>query len=331
MVKSADRYIAENRRDIRRTEANFIEAPESGSIDLVFGRNTVEVEVTGEVYKRDLNDSLIVGHPNAADHGVGTGKVGDQRGAWTQVASASDSAEFTRAGRTAVRNALDGQTGGIRSAGIGTGDTSADTGDTSLVALSSKVNGVRDKASPSSNVARGMGVFRFHEHENDASEFALYNTDGGLICRLTFSGVAPTAEEEVRVLVDLTVSGSGIGDSVITNEGEAAIADALHYPNSVVGLNEIAFGTGSTEFSKSDTALTSEEIRKTVVRSLELEAIRTTAKLYQDEPGTQPVDLSEMAVYDNSASPRMIWAATFSPEEKVDGVPLTGTVGFRIE
>jgi len=332
MTKGADRLIAENRRDIRRTEANFIEAPETGSIELVFGRNTVEVEVTGEVYTRSLTDGLIVGHPNSSVHGVGTGKVGDHRsGTWTQVASSPDSAEFTRAGRNAARDALDGQTGGIRETGIGTGTTNAQTGDTSLVSLSSKVNGTRSKDPGNPKVARGMGVFRFHEHENDVSEVALYNTDGSLICRLTFSGITPTVEEEVRVYVDITVSGSGVGNSVLTNEGEAAISDAIHYAKSVVGLNEIAFGTGSVPFSKSDNSLTSEEVRKTVVRSLQLESIRATARLYENEPGTQPVYLSEMAVFDNSSTPRMIWATTFSPEEKVDGVGLTGTVGFRVE
>ena len=199
MTKGADKLIAENRRDIRRTEANFIEAAEGGSISLFFGRNIVEVEVTGQVYTRSVNDSLIVGHPNGSAHGVARGAIGDQRGAWTQVASSPDSAEFTRAGRNAVRNALDGQTGGIREAGIGTGSTEATTGDTALQSLSSKRNGVRSKASASSKVARGMGIFRSLDHENDASEFALYNTDGSLLCRLTFSGVSPTVEEEVRV------------------------------------------------------------------------------------------------------------------------------------
>lgn len=329
MVDSADRYIAENRRDIRRTEANFIEAPDAGSISLVFGRNVVEVEVTGEVYKRDLNDSLVVGHPNGADHGIGTGAIGDQRGGWTLVASDEDSGELVRDGRGAIRDSLDGQTGGVREVGVGTGTTAADTGDRTLVSLSTKTNGATDKPAP--KAAGAMGVFRFHEHENEATEFGVYDTDGSLIARLTFSGVNPTAEEEVRVLVSLTVSASGVGDSVFTDDGEIAVADSLNFPKQVVGLNEIAFGTGSTAFTKSSTGLTSEVIRKVVIRNLELEAIRARAKLYESEPATQPVDLSEMAVFDNSSTPRMLWATTFSPEEKTDGVPLTGTVGFRVE
>jgi len=329
MTKGADRSIAENRRDIRRTEANFIEAPDAGSISLVFGRNVVEVEVTGEVYKRDLNDPLVVGHPNSSTHGIGTGSIGDQRGGWTLVASDEDSGELVRDGRTAVRDALDGQTGSVREVGVGTGTSGADTGDASLVSLSSKTNGATDK--PASKVAGAMGVFRFHEHENAATEFGVYDVDGSLIARLTFSGVNPTAEKEVRVLVSLTVTASGVGDSVFTDDGEIAIADSLNYPKEVVGLNEIAFGTGTTDFTKSSTGLTSEEIRKNVIRTLELEAIRARVKLYENEPNTQPVDLSEMAVFDNSSTPRMLWAMTFSPEEKVDGVPLTGTVGFRVE
>ena len=90
---------------------------------------------------------------------------------------------------------------------------------------------------------------------------------------------------------------------------------------------EIAFGTGSTEFSKSDTSLTSEEIRKNVLRELELESMRTRGKLYKSEPAGQPVDLSEVAVFDNNGN--MFWATTFDSEEKDSSAPLSTTVGFR--
>lgn len=333
-MKDAHRYIAENRSDIRRTAATFIEAAERQSIDLTFGRNLVETTVSVEVYKRDLSDTLVVGHPNAADHGIAGGKIGDHRAGWTSVTTSTETAVFTRAGRTALRDALDGQTGGIREAGIGTGTADAASGDTALGNLTAKVNAAAaDAERPDAETARGIGVWRFHEHANAATEFGLYNTDGSLLCRLTLpTDAAPTAEEEVRAEIDLGISGEGIGDSVVTNAGEEAIADALHFPTTTVALNEIALGSGSSTFSKSSTALTTEEFRRTVIRELELEAIRAETRVYPGEPsGSLPITLSEMAVYDNASTPRMLWATTFDDEEKTDGVSLRAGVGFLLE
>lgn len=330
MTKGADKLIAENRQDIRRTAANFIEAAERGSIDLTFGRNTVEVAVSAEVYKRPLNDTLVPGHPDGSVHGPGRGAVGDQRGGWSLVTSSVNSADFTRDGRKAVRNALDGQNGGVRTAGIGTGTTDASTGDTALqTPTTTDANAAATKVN--AEEARGVALFLFNDHANSGTEFGLYNTDGSLLCRVTVDDVNPTAEEEVKVVVTLSVSGSGVGDSVVTNEGEKAIANALHFPYLTVGLNKIALGTGTTDFSKSSSSLTSEEIRKTALRELDLESIRSKTKLYEAEPSTQPVTLSEMAVFDNASTPNMVWATTFTGEEKTDGVPLRATVGFKIE
>lgn len=333
MTKSADRYIAENRQDIKSNAANFIEAADRQDIELSFGRNRIEVEVpTVEVYTRDLGETFVVGHPNAADHGIGAGKIGDHRGGWTQVASSASTAEFVRDGRTAVRDALDGQGGGIREAGVGTGANDAATGDTALQSLSSKVNAAAvDAYRPDAETARGIGVFRFHEHENAATEFGLYNSDGSLICRVTLPDVAPTSEQELRVYIDLSPSGTGIGDSVVTNDGEEAMADAIHNVAENVGLNKIALGTGSSAFSKSSSSLTSEEDRKTVLRDTRLEAIEAEAKWYKSEPSGLPYTFTEMAIFDNASTPRMIWATTFSGEEKTDGVPLRASVGFLIE
>jgi len=333
MTQSADTYIAENRRDIRRVESNFIEAPEEGTITLIFGRNIVEVEVTGEVYTRPLNDSLIVGHPTAS-HGIGQGAIGDRRGSWSLAASSEDTAELVRTGRTAVRDALDGQSGGIREAGIGSGTADASTSDTGLQSLSTRgVNAATEKLSGSPSVARGLGVFRFHEHEGSAAEFAIYDTGGDLLSRLTFSGVSPTNEQEVRVIVSMEVVGSGIGDSVITNDGEEAIADSIHFPKQTVGLNEIAFGNGSVgaSFVKSSSSLSNEVIRKNVIRDLSFEEIIARTRILEGEPASQPVDLSEAAVYDNASTPRMIWATSFSPEEKTDDVTIEASIGFRVE
>lgn len=331
MPQEADIYIAENRRDIRATASNFIQAAERQNISISFARNLIEVSVGITVYKRSLGDTFIIGHPDDSQ-GIGEGDLGDNRESWTQVEDTIGTAEFTKAGRNALRDALDGQAGGIDEAGVGTDSTTASTGDTSLGSLSTKTNATSvDSEKPNSTTARGIGVWRFADHENEAVEFGLYNTDGSLLCRLTLpSSVSPTSGEELKAEIDLTVSGDGTGTSVVTDDGEEAVADALHDKNTTVGLNKIAIGTGTTDFSKSDSSLTSEEDRKPVTRDLLIEAIRASATWFDGEPSGLPTTFSEMAIYDNAGTPRMIWATTFSGEEKTDGVPLQATVGFRI-
>jgi len=328
MVKGADKYISENRSDIRNTQANFIEVTDRGaSRDLSFPRNTVEVTVQVEVYKRDLNSSLISGHPNGSAHGSGHGEAGDGRGEWSLVRSSASSAAWTKDGRNAIRDALNGDVGGIKQAVLGHGSRDASNGDADLQDRQATVyaTGTKDDR----NTTRGHGLFLFHEHGDAATEFGLLDDSGRLLCRVTVDDVAPTAEEEVRAEVVLTFEGDATGDSVITDDGEGTVADAIRLDSVTVGLLEMAWGTGTTAFSKSDTALTSEVARTNVARELDLETIRASGKLYESEPASQPVDLSEVGVFDNNGN--LFWATTFASEEKDSSAPLTTTVGFRFK
>jgi len=327
MTKNADSYIAENRSNIRSTQANFIEVTDRGaSRDLSFPRNSIEVTVEVKIYKRSLNSSLISGHPDGSSYGSGHGEAGDVRGEWTLARDTEASATWTKDGRNAVRDALDGQAGAIRDAVLGHGTRDASTSDVDLQdrQATAYAFGTKDDR----NTTRGHGIFLFQAHNEAATEFGLLDRDGRLLCRVTVDDVAPTKDEEVRAEVLLTFEGYGTGESVVTNEGEGTMADAIRLDSVTVGLLEMAWGTGTDSFSKSDIALTSEEVRKNLVRELDLETIRTRGKLFQSEPATQPVDLGEVAVFDNSGN--MVWATAFNAEEKDDSAPLTTTVGFRI-
>lgn len=327
MTKNADSYIAENRSDIRNTQANFIEVTDRGaSRDLSFPRNTIEVTVEVEVYKRSLNSSLISGHPDGSSYGSGRGEAGDVRGGWTLVEDTEASAVWTKDGRNAVRDALDGQAGGIAEAVLGHGTRDASTSDADLQDRQATVyaTGTKDDR----KTTRGHGIYLFQDHNEAGTEFGLLDGNGRLLCRVTVGDVAPTKDEEVRAEVVLTFDGYGVGESVVTDEGERTIADSVRLDSVTVGLLEMAWGTGTTSFSTSDTSLTSEEIRKNVQRELDLETIRTFSKLFKSEPSTQPVGLGEVAVFDNNGN--IVWATAFDPEEKDDSAPLTTTVGFRI-
>jgi hypothetical protein len=317
--------VAENRQRVKTTEGNFLETAERGRIELSFSRNSVAVDVTIEVYKRSLNDGLYSGHPNGSKHGSGQGVAGDVRdGTWTLVESSTNSVAWTRTGRTAIRDALNGDTGALAEGGIGTGTSDAASGDTALNAKSSQVHafGVKD----ASDVTRGVSIYSFADHENAATEFGLFDADGRLLARATTDDVTPTNEEEVRVGVVLDIQGSGVGDAVVTNDGEAAVADALQQKSTVVGLLEFAYGSGSSAFSKSDSALTTEEFRKNLAREKELEALRVQRRVQEQDPANADLDLSELGVYDNQG--RLVYATTFDAFTYDENTEFKSSVGF---
>lgn len=317
--------VAENRQRVKTTEGNFLETAERGRINLSFARNFIGVDVTIEVYKRNLNDGLYSGHPNGSRHGSGQGVAGDVRdGTWTLVESSTNSEAWTRGGRTAIRDALNGDTGALAEGGIGTGVGDASSSDSALESKSAQVHafGIKD----ASNVTRGRAIYGFADHEQSATEFALFDGDGRLLARVTTDDVNPTQEEEVRVGVILEVTGSGTGTAVVTDDGEEAVADSLQQRSEVVGLAEIALGTGTTEFSKSDSALNSEEIRKLVVRELGLEAIRVSRRVQEQASGQTDLDLGEVGVFDNTG--RAVFLATFDPFTYDERTEFNTSVGF---
>jgi len=322
--------VAANRESTRRLDGRFVDLPETANRNLSFARNTIEVDVTVEVYKRSLNDSLISGHPDPS-HGSGRGVAGDVRGDWTAVSTTTQSALFVRSGRNAVRDALNGQEGAVREIAVGTGSTDAAVGDSALQTEtgSTLAWGVKDGGT----VTRARSGFLFAEDglaSTDAVEYGLFDETGRLLARVTTDAVDVTEEEEIRVDISLDVTGNGTGNAVITTDGETVIADALRAVGVTVGLNELAFGTGTTAASKSDSALVNEEYSQLVLRNLSNESIEVEGVTDSSEPSTQPVDLTEVGVFDNSSTPRLIWRTTMDPFEKTDAFGFRTTVGFRI-
>lgn len=324
--------VAENRRDARRLNGRFIDLPETANRNLSFARNTIEVSVELEVYKRSLGSSLISGHPDP-QHGSGRGESGDVRGSWSKVSTTVTSALLVRDGRNAVRDALDGQAGALREAAVGTGGSEAVTGDSALSTETGRTLAYGVTSTEAHNGVRGRANFLFAEDGlvgTDAAEFGLHDETGRLLARATTDGVTVAETEEVRVDMTLTFEGSGTGNSVITEDGEEALAEAMRAVGVTVGLNEIAFGTGSTDPSKTDTGLEAREFAKYCGRDLDNEQITAVVNVAEAEPSTQPVDLTEVGVFDNAATPRLVWRVTMDTLEKTDSFGFRTSAGFRI-
>jgi hypothetical protein len=324
--------VAENRTKARRLNGRFIDLPETANRNLSFARNTIVVDVTVDVYKRGLGNSLISGHPDP-QHGSGRGEAGDVRGSWSKVSTTTQSSVLVRQGRNAVRDALDGQAGALREAAVGTSSGTAVTGDTALGSETGRTLAYGIRSTEVNNAVRGRANYGFSEdglESSDAAEYGLLDESGRLLTHSTMDAVTVAETEELRVDVTLTFNGDSVGESAFTNDGEAALADAMRAVGDVVGINEIAFGTGTTTPSKSDTSLAAEEFRKNALRELNNERIKARVAVMEAEPTTQPVDLTEMGVFDNSSTPRLLWRVTFDAVEKDSGFGFEASASYRI-
>lgn len=316
--------VAENRNRVRRREASFIEVAERNNISLDFGSNIFVIDVSIEVFTRPLGSGLISGHPDGTEHGSGHGTAGDTRGNWTLVADTAESAVYTSGGRSALREALNGSTRGLQTGTIGTGTTDASPADTSLSQPTTQASAFPIK--DATNITRGRSIYGFADHAQSATEFGLLDDTGRLIARVTTTDISPTQEQEIRVGVRLTVNGDGQGTAVVPDDGEEAVADSLANRLENVGFDELAWGTGTTDFVKSDSALTNEKIRKTAVRDNGLGTLELSRRNPEREPADPDLTLGEVGVFDNTG--RAVFLTTFTPFEYNEETEFDTTVTF---
>jgi hypothetical protein len=294
-----------------------------GARSVVTTGNVVELDVDADVYTRPLGDTLIIGHPDAAQ-AVGRGGIGDQRGAWTRVAGDDATGELTVGGRATVVDALAGSLTGIQALVLGTGAAAVQPGDTSLTAPAAEAFAWGQTDSP--GVTRARGLIGFHQVET-VTEVGIRSNDR-LLARLTTEAVAPAADEEVRVDVTFDVRGDGIGNAVVTDAGEAAIAEAIRLPSEAVGLFELAIGSGTAAPATSDTGLDDEQARKRVARARDPASIRAETAFFRDEPTNQPLSITELGLFDTAG--RLVYRSTVASIEKTSAFPFEAGAQFRI-
>lgn len=307
MPKSVDEYVADNSKRIRDVDSRFVQVDSNRARDLSFGSNFFVVDVDVELYTRSTGDQIVFGHPSASK-GFGRGTFGDDKGAWSLETDVEASAEFTKQGRKAAAEALNGQTGAVAQGGIGGGTTAASTSDT---ALGLELGRTDTFTSRTSNVLRTTSIYAATDVAGTPGELGIFDGDDRLLARVTVdtSNVTVGDTDEVRGVVILTFTGDGNGAAVVTNDGEDALAASIASPKVTVGPSEYAFGDGTTDFSKSDTGLSSEQTRKNAGRESGRDRIRAFTRLSDADMNGISVDLSEVGLFDNQG--RMLWATTF--------------------
>lgn len=301
--------VARNRGSARKLETYEVEAGGDPLQEYNFDGSVVEVGVTAEVYTRPINSTLVFGHPSSA-HGFGRGDFGDRRGSWTsQETVSSSSGEFTRLGREAVADALQGALRGVGSAVVGSGTAAPSVSDSSLAAEEGSAPAWATK--DANNETRAVGTFLFSGFGDAVNEMGIEADNDDLIARLTASGVNPTAEQEARVDVTMTFVGNGVASGVVTDNGETAIADSIESFGSVVGIEAVAIGTGTAQEAESDTSLANELDRKNALHDRRPEQVRAYTKWYGGEVSGTPHSVSEMGLFDNSG--RLVFRIVFDP------------------
>jgi hypothetical protein len=307
MPKDVDEYVAENSKRIRDVDSRFVQVDSNRARDLSFGSNFFNVDVAVELYKRSTGDQVVFGHP-ADSKNFGRGTFGDDRGAWSLVTDVEATADFTKQGRKAAAEALNGKAGAVAEGGIGGDTTAVTTGDTSLGLETGRGEAF---ASRSANKTRTTAMYAATSVVGSPGELGIFDQDDRLLARVTVDVADGAVDDtdEVRGDVILTFTGSGNGAAVVTNDGEVALADAMRSPKSTVGPSEFAFGDGGTDFSKSDSSLTSEVTRKNAGREPGRDRISAFTRLTEADMNSISVGLSEVGLFDNTG--RMIWATTF--------------------
>jgi len=307
MPKSVDEYVADNTQRIRDVDSRFVQVDSNRARDLSFGNNFFAVDVAVEVYTRSTGDQVVFGHQSASK-GFGRGTFGDDKGAWSLQTDVEASAEFTKQGRKAAAEALNGQAGAVQTGAIGSDTTAAGTGDT---ALGTELYGTDVFANRTSNVLDTTALYAATSVAGTPGEYGIFDGDGRLLARVTIdtSTVNLSAIDELRAVVTLTFTGDGNGAAIVTNDGEEALAASMKSPKKTVGPSEYAFGDGTSGFSKSDTGLTSERIRKNAGREAGRDRITAFTRLSDADMNGISVDLSEVGLFDNTG--RMLWATTF--------------------
>lgn len=327
MTKGIDEFVSENREDVRKIDSTFVPVSNQSTQTFSFSGNEINVSLSIEVYTRSLNNSLISGHPDGATHGSGHGVSGDQRGEWTLEEDTAQGEKFVQSGRNNIRDTLAGDTtGSINQTAVGSGTSSPVSSDTSLGSENGRVF-AWGKAGANSNETIGESIFLFHEFGDVVSEYGVYSEGGNLYNRITTNQVNPTQNEELRVETKFTIEGDGVGNSVITHDGEDRVAKSIRSTDSPIGLEEFQFGSGTQDPNKNDSQLGNSKDIKVAEREKGPEILTVHTFVFQNEPSNQPFDITEIGVFTNNSY--LFWRARIESFTKNSDKEFEAFASFR--
>lgn len=304
MPRRIEEEIQENRRSARRLNSYFREPATDQETILSFAPIELVASIEATVYTRPLNDTLIAGAPGP-NQAAGTGRAGDHRGSWTQVATVSGG-DLLDAGETAIADALAGERVGFEHVGAGTG----------------LVDGWFEKTDADTTTA--IGVIPATKLPGSVATVDVADQDDSVLLEASSIGVDPAIDEEIKVEVAVTLSPSATSSVAVT--GLDTITDLLASEADVGGIKWLALGTDGSSPSQSDTGLGTEEIRKEVSHDTGGGLLAVATEVFRSEPADQPHDFAELGAI--AADGTLVWRRTFGTERKDDRIRLAVRDGF---
>lgn len=326
MTKNIDKFVSKNRENINTINSTLTSISSQTSKNIQFIQNEIVILFELVIETRSTGNSLISGHPDGDTHGSGNGVSGDDRGSWNQQTNEISSESFVNKGRKNLKNAIAGDSGeSVSETAIGTDSTLPSRTDTDLGNETSRV--FTWSKSSGSGKALCTSEFRFHQTGSVIKEVGVFNENNQLYGRiLPSSNVSVTQGQEVRTETTLKVEGIGKGNSVITVTGQDEISEVFYNNSTKVGFRYVAFGSGTTSPAINDTSLETKELEKTAKREVTESQMTALAYVLNDEPSSQPVDISEIGILDEDKN--LIWRATFEPFNKDNTITFQSEIGF---
>lgn len=306
--------IQRNRRDLNQLESYLrVPSPEQSTTINAPGVR-VSLNTSGVVHTRPINESLIVGHPDASNQ-PGRATVGDRRGSWSQVATSTDGF-VPNPVKKSLATALTGAYRGISHAAIQLQSTGA---------TSPQIGTWYDLGDPTTTTI--ITDYRTNDIPDTFDAIATYTNDGSFALGPVFNPIDPAINEEVKINVDLSISTSSNNDAAVTDP--TAISNALASPAYTVGLNKIAIGSLDDDPTSSDTSLAGEVIRKNADHNIGPQSVIPWTIIFRSEPNTQPHTIEELGVFDGNGT--LVWRSVFPYETKNERTRMRPQSTLRIE
>ena len=327
MTKRIDEFVSENRKSVKRLDATLVPVSGETSNTLTFSSTEFNIQANIEIYERDINNTLISGHPNP-ENGSGRGLSGDFRGSYSTVSVNVLSNVFVSSGRNIVSNSLAGQDQSvINSIAVGNGDSPSESSDTEL----DSQNGERESWSDSNNSqeAKTRANFLFNDYGDSVSEIGVYSQNDNIYNRLVISEINPGNDKEIAIEITFEVNENTNQQSIITQNGRNTIAQSFVANETIVPLYQYSFGTGTSEIDPSDTSLENPILQKQIQQIKSPETVTARTVVFTFEPSSQPTNFTEIGILDSNSN--LVWKTNIEPYEKTENIELSVDASFRIK
>jgi len=261
---------------------------------------------------------FVLGHPLAGV--LGTSKLGSNLSSYETVEEIILTQVIPTVAREEVAKFLAGESATSPThMALGTDDTAFSESDTSLgneIARKTITCDLSEDKTVKYQIEILSTDTEFITGNPEFKEIGLFNSDTGgtLFTRAISSGFTHSQTENTRITITHYIDDDSVGNSTITLSGLNGIRDWLGGSSSVYP-QYIAWGTGTTDVSESDTALEGEIERNALIKTTRNGAIITYEGILDRTEGNGN-DITKSGLFDQSSGGTLIAESKFGEISK---------------